>query len=237
MIDLHTHILCGVDDGAPDEETSLQMLRMEQTQGVDTVVLTPHFYRYRETPEEFLCRRKEALGRLQAHLDRLPEEEQAGLPRLLTGAEVAWVPNLQECELLEQMCLNGTEFLLLELPYMKWDGTLVEQIYDLMTKTGLTPVLAHLDRYRGLQKPERIREMMDLDVPVQVSAEAFLHMSTKGYGMKLLRECAPVLASDCHNTASRKPDLGDAMAVIGKKLGPQLVSAIDEEARSLVGLG
>lgn len=236
MIDLHTHILCGMDDGAPDAETSLQMLRMEQAQGVDAVVLTPHFYRYRESAEAFLQRREEALSRLREQLSALPEEEQAALPRLLTGAEVAWVPNLYECEHLERMCLNGTEYLLLELPYVKWDGSLVDQVYDLMTRTGLTPVLAHLDRYRGLQKPELLREILELDVPVQISAESFLHFSTRSYGMKMLRDCAHVVASDCHNVGRRKPDLGDAMAVIAKKLGPRVVETIDGNARSLVGL-
>ena len=53
MIDLHTHILPGMDDGAKDTATSLQMLRMERDQGVDTVVLTPHYYRHRESAEDF----------------------------------------------------------------------------------------------------------------------------------------------------------------------------------------
>jgi protein subunit release factor B len=54
MTDLHTHILPGMDDGSPDVETSIAMLRMEAEQGVHTVVLTPHFYRDRERPEHFL---------------------------------------------------------------------------------------------------------------------------------------------------------------------------------------
>ena len=58
MTDLHTHILPGMDDGAVSVETSLEMLRMERDQGVDAVVLTPHFYRDRERPEQFLARRR-----------------------------------------------------------------------------------------------------------------------------------------------------------------------------------
>ena len=57
MIDLHTHILPGMDDGAKDVKTSLALLRMESAQGVGTVVLTPHFYRDREEPQHFLTRR------------------------------------------------------------------------------------------------------------------------------------------------------------------------------------
>ena len=75
MTDLHTHILPGVDDGAKAPEESLEMLRMERDQGVDTVVLTPHFYRDRERPEHFLKRRRAAGEALRDALMALPEEE------------------------------------------------------------------------------------------------------------------------------------------------------------------
>lgn len=235
MIDLHTHILCGIDDGAPDAETSLQLLRMEQAQGVDTVVLTPHFYRHREEPGDFLSRRQTAMANLTDALAGLPEEERNDLPRLLVGAEVTWVPNLHECTHLEQMTLNGSEYLLLELPYAKWNSAMVEQIYDLMTVTGLTPVLAHLDRYYGLQTPQMMREVMDLELPIQLSAEGFLHFMSRGRGLKLLRQCAHVVASDCHDLTGRKPNLGEAMELIEKKLGSHVTKIMDENARSLVG--
>ena len=89
MTDLHTHILPGMDDGAPDVETSLAMLREEARQGVDTVVLTPHFYRDRERPEHFLARRARAADRLNSAIQALPGEERRAMPRLILGAEVA----------------------------------------------------------------------------------------------------------------------------------------------------
>lgn len=236
MIDLHTHILCGIDDGAPDFDTSLQMLRMERAQGVDTVVLTPHFYRHREEPQDFLNRRAEAIGQLQEGLAQLSEEERTALPRVLYGAEVTWVPNLHECAQLDRMCLNGTEYLLLELPYTKWSSFMVEQIYDLMTATGLTPVLAHLDRYWGMQTSQMMSEVMDLELPIQLSAECFLHYFSRRKGLKVLRDCAHVVASDCHSTTGRVPNLGDAMTEIGKHLGDAVVNVMDRNARSLVGL-
>ena len=96
MTDLHTHILPGMDDGAKTPEESLQMLRMERDQGVDTVVLTPHFYRDREWPERFLARRRASAEALRDALMALPEEEIRNMPRLILGAAVAWVPNLPE---------------------------------------------------------------------------------------------------------------------------------------------
>lgn len=236
MTDLHTHILCGMDDGARNAEMSLQMLKAEQAQGVDTVVLTPHFYRHRETAPEFLRRRKQAVEQLQQHLEQLPPEERAALPKVVLGAEVTWVPNLMDCEDLDKLCLNGTKYLLLELPYGKWDHALVDQVYDLMTKTGLIPVLAHLDRYRGLQQPQQLRDILELELPVQVSSATFLHLTSRSYGLRALQQYAHVVASDCHDCRRRPPDLGDAMQIIEKKLGREAAVAIDGNARLFAGL-
>ena len=82
MTDLHTHILPGMDDGAESVEMSLDMLRMERDQGVDAVVLTPHFYRDRERPEHFQKRRWAAAEALRNALLALPEEELRSMPRL-----------------------------------------------------------------------------------------------------------------------------------------------------------
>ena len=60
VVDFHTHILPGIDDGSSSAEESLAMLQMEKEQGIDTVVVTPHFYPQEDRPERFLKRRKEA---------------------------------------------------------------------------------------------------------------------------------------------------------------------------------
>ena len=236
MIDLHTHILCGMDDGARDADTSVRMLRMEAEQGVDAVVLTPHFYRHRETAEEFLDRRTAALEHLRERIAQLPEPAQQGLPKILPGAEVTWIPNLTDCRRLDKLCLNGTGYLLLELPSGPWDSRLVDQIYDLMTVTGLTPVLAHLDRYRKMQKASQFREILSLEVPVQISSELFLHLTTRSQGFKALQQYAHVVASDCHSLNRRPPNLGEAMVHVQKKLGRTAVRELNANARHFAGL-
>lgn len=236
MIDLHTHILCGMDDGAQDVEMSLQMLRAEQMQGVDTVVLTPHFYRHRESAHEFLRRREEAVKRLELCLEQLPPEERANLPKMVLGAEVTWVPNLTDCEDLDKLCLNGTKYLLLELPYGKWHHAMVGQIHDLVAKTGLIPVFAHLDRYRSLQPPQLFWDILSLELPAQVNSTTLLHLKSRGYGLQALQRFAHVIASDCHDCSHRPPDLGDAMQVVEEKLGREAAAAIDGNARLFAGL-
>ena len=220
MTDLHTHILPGMDDGAKSVEMSLEMLRMERDQGVDTVVLTPHFYRNRERPERFLNRRHAAEEALQDTLMALPEAERRTMPRLILGAEVAWVPNLPDMPALPRMCMGCSNYLLLELPFVPWSDLMFRQLRELMDKTHLVPVIAHLERYLKDQKPERIRELLELDVLVQVSTSPLLHPLRRGGALGLLREYhAQLVASDCHDPADRPPNLGPAVKVLGRKLG------------------
>ena len=232
MTDLHTHILPGMDDGAPDVETSIEMLRMEAEQGVDTVVLTPHFYRNQERPEAFLERRRRSALKLARALEGMPAEDRDKLPQLLLGAEVAWVPNLADLVDLSQFCLGKSRYFLLEPPFVPWYEDMVDQLYSLMGRTGLTPVIAHLERYLGSQKPDRIREMLDLGAPIQVSAGALSKPLSKS--MKLLRgEWAQLVASDCHNTGTRRPNLGPAMELVGRRLGRERRSALERQADRL----
>ncbi len=237
MTDLHTHILPGVDDGAKDPEESLKLLSLERAQGVDTVVLTPHFYRDREKAESFLHRRAEAMLVLEERLAQLSPNEREALPKLRLGAEVAWWPNLAGCEQLPELCIEGTKNLLLELPFSPWSEQMIKRIYDLMGRTGVTPVIAHLDRYLKTQRAELIRGVLELGVPVQMSGDALLHLLTRGTPLKLLRQKqAHLIASDCHHISRRVPNLGDAMKTAEKKLGKDRAAEMMRCADLLAGI-
>lgn len=228
MNDLHTHILPGLDDGADTVETSLAMLRQEYAQGVDTVALTPHFYRDREHLSDFLQRREEGFHKLLATIAALSEEKRAALPRLILGAEVTWVPNLAQLPGLEKLCYQDTKFLLLELPFGAWDDMLFRQIYDLMNCRGITPIIAHIDRYWGMQKKERFEALFSLGVPVQLSAEPLLHFTTRGRALRLIKTGkVQMLISDAHNLTDRQPNLGKAFDVLHKKLGVERSDLFD----------
>lgn len=230
MTDLHTHILCGVDDGAKTPAESLLLLQMEQQSGVDTVVLTPHFYRDAMTPEEFFSRRETAYDTLRSFLEPVQEP----LPRMLLGAEVAWRPNMAEWDGLERFCIQRTRNMLLELPFGKWDVELCNQLHDLMNHTGITPILAHLERYLGTQDKMQVKEILSLGVPVQISSTPLLHFFSRGGSLKALKKSwAHVVASDCHDPVNRRPDLGEAMQVIEKRLGENQAKRIEAFADGL----
>lgn len=233
MTDIHTHILPGMDDGSPDVATSMAMLRMEAEQGVDAVVLTPHFYRDRERPEHFLKRRYQAALQLAEALRALPEGERDRLPGIYMGAEVAWVPNLPRLVDLTQFRIGKSSYFLLELPFSPWDDSMFNQIYDLMGRTGLTPIIAHLERYIKGQRAEHIEAVFSLGVPIQVTADVLLQPFSRG--MKLLRQGkAHLVASDCHNTGKRPPNLGPAMEAVARKLGSDRRTALCRRADKLL---
>lgn len=213
MIDLHTHILPGMDDGAADPQTACAMLRMEAEQGVDTVALTPHFYRTREHADDFLHRRRDAMELLSEAL------EGETYPRLILGAEVAWFPGLADLQELDELCYEGSKMLLVELPFLPWNEELFRQLYSLEGGSGVTPVIAHVERYYGLQEKKRLRQLTEMGFPMQVSAEGLLHRSTRRHALGLLTKLDSMLISDCHDLTNRPPNIGPAMAVLEKKLG------------------
>ena len=231
ITDLHSHILPAMDDGAKDSKISLGMLRMQVEQGVGTVVLTPHCYRDAERPERFLRRRAEAFERLREAID----EEDAPAPKLMLGAEVAWAPHLADWDELPELCIAGTKNLLLEMPFVPWNHGMIDQIYDIMGRRGITPVFAHLERYTKHQKAEYIQEIISMGTPIQISSAPLLHFMQRKPLLKMIRmHTAHLLASDCHNLDSRQPNLKAGLDTVRRLLGEDEADRLIETANRLV---
>ena len=232
MIDSHTHILPRMDDGAKSSEQSLAMLRAEAAQGVKTVVLTPHFYAARESLSDFLSRRAASYARLREVIAQQPDCAQ--LPQLLLGAEVAWYPSLVQDESLRQLCIEGTDLLLIEPSMARWDPSFVRRIYDLMGCCGIVPMIAHIDRYFAAQRAEDLRAVFALNIPIQISAEAFTSFWMRKKALQTIKSGATmVLISDCHDTDHRPPDLTAARKVIERKLGADVLAEMDRAVEKL----
>lgn len=215
MTDLHTHILPEMDDGAQSVEEALQMLQMQADFGVDTVALTPHYYRKKESIAEFLARREASLTRL------LEKTEGQKIPHLILGAEVAWMPGMADWPELEKLCYQGTKTLLVELPVMPWDDAIFRDLYSLEVRRGLMPMIAHIDRYFGCQKKKDIECLLEMGYPIQVSAEVLSWTFARKKALDLVEHYDGLLISDCHNLTSRKPNLEEGMKIIEKKRGRQ----------------
>ena len=235
MTDIHTHILPEMDDGAATVEESLDMLRMEYEQGIDAVVLTSHFYPKREGLVSFLARRAESYEKLLQAIGQLPQSEQERLPDLYLGAEVAWQSDLLELDDLRPLCLGKSKYMLVELPFTVLNDSLIRQLYELMTCHGITPVIAHLERYLDGQSKKIVKKLIELDIPIQISSGMFESFFERRTALKLLRsDKAHVIASDCHDCEHRKPSLATALRYVERAFGHSCVDEMSNLSYTLV---
>lgn len=226
MIDFHSHVLPGIDDGSDSVETSLAMLNCMKSQGIEAVFATPHFYADRRDPASFLARRNAAYESLCA-CGSLP------LPVTL-GAEVHFFTGIGKSSDIESLCLTGTRLLLLEMPFREWSGRMIDEVEELMSR-GIVPVAAHLERYKGFVSNGMISALCDSGVYVQANAEWFLGFWSKRKALAALKdESVLFLGSDAHNMSSRAPNLGPALAVIEKNLGAEFVESLSSRQKSVI---
>ncbi len=215
MVDFHSHILPGMDDGADSLKTSLAMLRESARQGVDLICATPHFYADEDDPAAFLARREEACAYLRS---AMKQADKAEYPEIRLGAEVLYFPGLSVAEELRDLCLEGTPFLLIEPPMLPWSDAMLDEIELCGETLRCVPVIAHVDRYMRLLHDETLiartegRRML-----IQVNASFFLHRRSRDRALKHLAEGdIHFLGTDCHNMADRGPNLGYAADVIAE---------------------
>lgn len=231
MLDLHTHILPGMDDGSRSIEQSIAMLQLETEQGVDTVVLTPHYDAEREAPADFARRRAEAEFQLRGALGFHP-----GLPSLLCGAEVAYFEGLSHVADLQPLCIGQTGTMLVEMPFCPWNRRMLGDLFELQQRHGIRPILAHIERYRAFQPAGTFEELRQSGVWLQCNASFFLRWQTRSQAMSLLRQhLVHFIASDCHSLDHRPPNVGSAMERVEKKLGAEAVAFLAQNKDALLG--
>ncbi len=232
VIDFHSHILPGMDDGSKSVAMSLDMLARCRQQGIDLLLATPHFYGFREHVQAFLTRRERAWEQLAA------AKGHEG-PAILLGAEVTLYSGLTALEGLDRLCLANTRTLLLEMPFAAWGGLELDAVSTLSLDRGYRVVLAHFERFLPLQKDTGVlHSLLELPVELQINAGRLTgSFGERRRALAFFRSGrARLLGSDCHNLDSRPPNLGPARAYLRKKLGPQPLREIDSCGLRLLGL-
>lgn len=196
MIDLHTHILPGIDDGARTLDDALEMARAFVSEGVTAVAATPH------VRDDFPTSADEMLQAV-ATLQRVLDQEGIALI-VLPGAEVAveWVARLDDTDLRRLTLATSGRYLLVETPYRGWTATIVEQLRRLLV-AGFTPVLAHPERNPVVQAtPSLLAPLVAGGTVVQVTAASLdgrLGKASHVTGHELVSAgLAHMLASDAH---------------------------------------
>lgn len=230
MIDLHTHILPKMDDGSKSAEESVEMLKMQAKQGVRCVIATPHFYAEQESPQEFLCRRQKAHERLTAEIKRQQLEEQ--LPEIRLGAEVRYFEGISHSSAVQQLTIEGSDLLLLEMPFVSWSKRILQEVKIMQRQSGVSVLLAHVERYRSTQGFFLERKLEEIGALVQCNAEFFLNKKSRKKALHLFEQGKiHLLGSDCHNCTVRPPNLGEAMQLLTEQFGDVAVRSLQDQQR------
>lgn len=227
MIDIHSHILPGIDDGPENLESSLNMARMAVADGTRAMVATPHTLN-----GLYLNKRKDVIEGVEAFNARL-ENESIAL-KVLPGSDVALSPELISAfDSGEVASINDNKtYLLAELPPHFIPENIYKIIFELRTR-GITPVITHPEREESIiKKPEILVNLVERGCLSQLTAASISGVfgkRIKGFARHLLKHrLAHIIASDCHSPDGRPPGLTmavkEAAKLIGKDFATKMVN-------------
>lgn len=221
MVDLHTHILPGVDDGAENFTEALEMLRIAVANGTTDLVLTPH-YLVRDNRSGRLTKKD-----ITSRFKTFKEAAEAQCPgiNLYLGAETFAVSNIED--VLDDdslITVNNTNYVLLEFGFNDLVSRTLK-ITEVLSQNGYIPIIAHPERYLFIQRnPRDIIKYLEQGAILQVNV-----CSLAGHNGSLAQDVAlsflenglvSALASDAHSTYQRVPDLSEAYSFISANFSP-----------------
>ncbi len=224
MIDLHCHLLPGIDDGPPDLEASVTMARAALEAGTRTIIATPHVsWAYRNTPQ--------TIGRPLAELRRALAVEGVGL-EVLRGAEVeaTYLSELDDASL-DALRLGDGDAVLLECPLSMAAMPMDAMVLGLQRR-GYRAVLAHPERSATVRaQPGRLESLVQAGALTQITTGSLLGQfgrEARRFALWMLEEgLVHNVASDAHDTARRPPNLREALVVAAASTMPGLTEHID----------
>ncbi len=212
LIDFHSHVLPGIDDGAKDIEESVEILDMMAKAGVEILFCTPHFYPHKQSLDSFLNKRQAAYERLMRYIK--PEH-----PKLRLGAEVLLSKQLEKEEL-DLLKLENTDYVLIEMPYVHFSGSMYESLYELADTRGVNVLVAHIERYLANNSLAEIEELFaEENVLGQINCTSLRKFSLRRKCIKLIKNgCVHALGSDYHRIERGYALLDEGVKILHKKL-------------------
>lgn len=216
MIDIHTHILPSLDDGAETLEESLQLLRMLKEQGVTDVFATPHFYPMTDNVYSFKNLVKEAYNLLT---DSTKNQD---LPRVHLGCELLYFENMGFSDSLSQFCYKGSKYLLLELSDYIIGNRLFDDLY-LLQNQGIIPIIAHIERYSYAKNYRRLLNFIKKEkILTQINASSVLDVKEYKVIKKLIKKgIVTFIATDTHSVEERPPLMREALKILSEDFGEE----------------
>ena len=242
MIDIHAHILPGVDDGASKMKESVQMLSMAREQGVTDVFATSHYSKqYPNIKSEILrglCKKVERQANRVKGGKKTSEKEKRKI-RIWTGQEIFYseeVPQLLDEGKL--MTLADSDYVLIEFSPTVSYSEISHAVGDLRM-SGFDPIIAHAERYQCLRTDNRVADLISQGAYIQLNFRSIggkWYDSTTRWCRKMLKNhMVHVLGTDMHNTRSRKPDTEAAVHWMRLNLKRSYVKRLmHENARRII---
>ena len=232
LVEMHCHILPGIDDGSQDIETSIGMIERLKNQGAKKIVLTPHYYSDTISLDDFLRRR-------EASYNALVKELPSGYPTLYPAAEVYISPYLFNNDNIDELKIAGSDYVLIEHPFSSPFGEAeYDKLMNLYCDYRVRPVLAHIERYAALMEDKyKLDDFIEMGCLTQVNIGTFAD-APRGIRKKLLKLLQNgkihLIGSDAHNLDSRPPEYENGINAIVKKCGQEAVDALIQNANILV---
>lgn len=215
-IDIHTHVLPGIDDGAKDWETCIEMLAQSAASGVEKIIATPHYLPWGKNASpkriRMLC---------QEASEKLYKERGIALD-IYPGNEIYYsIGVAQKVKNEEVLTLAGTRYVLVEFqtagPYQELCRA-VREFRD----GGFIPIVAHMERYQCLERMERIEELKELGALMQMNADSidggFWQKDSRKAKQLLAKGVIDFMASDMHGLGRRSPITDGKLQWVYKKL-------------------
>jgi len=232
MIDIHCHILPGIDDGAKTIEDSLAMAKAAAEEGIHTIIATPH-----HKNNQFNNKKTDILHYVDELNKAFAKENMA--MKILPGQEVRIFGEvLEDYEKGEILTLNHTKYLFIEFPSSSVPRYAERLLYDIQTQ-GIIPIIVHPERNKELQeKPELMYQLVQNGALTQVTGASvcgYFGKKVKQFSEQLIEaNLTHFIASDAHNTTTRTFKMNQAFDEIEAAFGSDYVYLFTENAELLI---
>jgi protein-tyrosine phosphatase len=224
LIDVHCHIIPGVDDGAKNINIALDMCKIAQVDGTHGIIATPHYI------HGVINNSLEVVHEKVAELNNHLRQQQIAVD-IYPGSEVFICPELPQLVREGRICtLNNSRYILMELPLNSIPEYTIEVIYQLRLE-GYIPIIAHPERNLEIaNNPNILYDLITRGALAQINAPSLRGLfgkSAMDTALQLLkRNMVHLLATDAHTTGGRSPRLSNSIDIIENKLGPETLLAI-----------
>jgi protein-tyrosine phosphatase len=216
MVDIHSHIIPGIDDGAKNMEMTLEMLKNAEREGTTEIIATPHYLL------EYGEAKIEEVKNYVKKINELLEDEKIDV-KIYSGQEVYFTEKIIEDYMNGEIgTLNDSRYMLIEFPMEKFNENIFDILYELQVR-DIIPIIAHPERYKPFMKtPALINDFINQGYLFQVNAG-----SIQGKFGENVRKTADIflknyiynfMGSDAHNITNRNTGLKDALDLLNKDM-------------------